>query len=319
MQTPNKSHYLHIVIGADGFIGSHLAHSLISVDEPVLLIVRDKKRIRRLSKECHDSIFTPLELPVQLSAIPSNTEIILYNFATYYEAKNNFDDIENYIETNLIMPMRLFSHLSNFKTCIINAGSFFSIKPSATGKTKKIEFHNDTLYAATKSSMSNLLERIGKEKNFTTVDIILPAIYGFDTRDKIINVMIRKALLNQKCCFKGGTQIWDYLYVEDLVQAFIKIASKFKKKSWIGSSQYLIGSDNPIRVSHLADIINDVFELSLVSFDNTKRDGDINFYFADTAAFQKDFNWVPQWTHRDAIEKIIKLEKQVLEDRDNIA
>lgn len=106
-----------------------------------------------------------------------------------------------------------------------------------------------------------------------------------------------------------GNQSRDFVYISDVVDAFI--ASAQSKKA-IGQV-YNIGSGTNISVRKLADIMIELLGLTgvtQVSCTGGKAwEGDMKINYADISKIQKALNWQPKVSLKDGLKAFIREEK----------
>ena len=80
-------------------------------------------------------------------------------------------------------------------------------------------------YAAVKTSIHIYLELLSKQLEMPYTRIILPSIYGGKRKDaNIITYTIRTLLNDKKPSFTKLEQIWEYVYVDDAIDALVIVA-----------------------------------------------------------------------------------------------
>ena len=104
----------------------------------------------------------------------------------------------------------------------------------------------------------------------------------------------------------NGTQCKPYIYVRDLVEAIIKLTEKFKP----GEEVYNISVQSKgTTVTHIAEIVVDVLELSNVKFEYTGGDrgwkGDVPRFSYDISKVLST-GWKPKHTSDEAVRQTVK-------------
>lgn len=131
--------------------------------------------------------------------------------------------------------------------------------------------------------------------------------YGFfDNAYSVIISTIRNYIEGNELKFSAGEQIWDFLFVDDLVEAlyFLAIKGKDGKKYPIGS-----GDAIPLRnyLERLGDVLGckDNMQFGALPY----RSNGTKFLVADNSEIKEDTGWVPKTCFEDGIRRIVPFYK----------
>jgi len=101
----------------------------------------------------------------------------------------------------------------------------------------------------------------------------------------------------------GGEQKRDFIFVDDLVNFFIK-AINFRKTSF---EVFNVGSGASYSVRQIVDIVLEKLNRDIpVEFDNVKRENEIMDTRADITKARTMLNWSPQTTFEEGISLTLK-------------
>lgn len=305
-----KNKIIHIILGGNGFVGSRLRERLIDAGQHVISAVKDAQdydpQVYNKNPLC--SINDTVEI---IKDLPEEQLVAVYNCIAFYDASNSHQNTYVNYESNFMTPMQVMNQLQNRTSLFINLNSFYGIERKYNQKTKKIKYTYDTLYTRTKNYFAIEAINISKETNITFVDLILPAIYGPDSRNKVINFLIRAAIAKKYIKLDGGNQVWDYLYVEDLISALLKVAKLYQfSETGFNSNSFLIGSDQGVKISDIAKLIDELTNSKYTSFTGVRRPNDIEYYVANSGSFRREFSWSPQYTFQQGLAEIIAIEQK---------
>ena len=128
----------------------------------------------------------------------------------------------------------------------------------------------------------------------------MSCIYGphqFGTEDQgwVAHFLIRALEGKHITIYGDGKQVRDILFVEDLVDAFIKAKENIDK---IKGTAFNIGGGvaNTISLIEILDFIKNLIETNFkVNFDNW-RIGDQKYYVSDIRKFKNATGWKPEVT-----------------------
>ena len=124
-------------------------------------------------------------------------------------------------------------------------------------------------------------------------------------RQGVINWFLREIIDNKKIIlFGNGDQIRDVNYIDDVIDAFLKVG--ISKKAW-GQAYNLGGS--PISLKSfvkMAIAIADKGSFKIAPFPQDRKKIEIGDYIADWRKAKKDFGWKPTTGIKTGIKKTLK-------------
>lgn len=206
-----------LLTGPTGFLGSHLLKKLDSEDKYTIVAVKrsfsDLKRVR--SVKFSNVLFYDID-KIALEDIFNDNKIdLVIHTATEYGRKDG--SVHKILEANLLFPIKIIELAISCSTeCFINTDSYFN----------KDHFSYSYLldYSLSKKSLLPWLKSFsGKLK---VVNVVLEHMYGEDdSYGKFVENMIRDIAVTQvdSVDLTYGNQKRDFIYVADVVDAYIKI------------------------------------------------------------------------------------------------
>ena len=219
-----------LLTGATGFIGSHLLYELVGKKYEVIIIKRstsDTWRINDLLDKV--KVYNVNEINLEEIFIENSIDCAIHLATNYIKAHKNRVEVESMISDNIKFPTDLAElcvryNVKNF----INTGTFFEykMKKKAIDENDPIEPYN--FYAATKIAFGDILKYYSKQFCFRVIDLKLFAPFGEKDNEKLIIFLIKSMLQGKHVDFSGGEQSWNFTYVKDIVQAFIKGLKKIE-------------------------------------------------------------------------------------------
>lgn len=126
-----------------------------------------------------------------------------------------------------------------------------------------------------------------------------------DSRQTFVGIWVRKVLEGQPFEVWGGSQLRDFTYVDDCVDAMILAASSDLA---VGRC-YNLGGMPPIALSELARTlieINGSGEFVCLEFPEDRKKIDIGDYYSDDGLIRRELGWKPVTTVRDAFERTLE-------------
>ncbi len=217
-----------LLTGASGFLGSSLLARLSENNYNVIALKRsasDDKRIKRFTGkvEFYDTDKITLEEIFKENKI----EIIIHTATCYGRNNETPDEVVN---SNVVFPLKLLElGIQHNVRLFINSDTF--TKPDY-GRLK--------YYSLTKRHFNEWLQNF-KDK-ITVYNMIIHHMYGGnDNSNKFIPFVIKSMLNNsQNIDLTDGEQKRDFIYVDDVCDAFIKVIEKHDNK--FGYNQFEVGT-----------------------------------------------------------------------------
>lgn len=297
-----------IVSGASGFIGRWLVKELINNDIEVLALVRRKL------EDVSDELF--------------NNRLVRQIL---------IEDIEDAGETNILEPMRnadVFFHLAwggvsselkndwdvqlkniDFSIKMLDLAQKLNVgKFIATGTVAEYSFCENVMdvyakqtpndmYGAAKTATHYLMEVRARLIGIPFIWAVIPSTYGEGRRDKnIVTYTINTLLRGERPQFGYLTQMWDFLYVSEVVRALRLIGER-----GISGKIYGIGSGTYRPLREYIEIIRDEIDpkLSLGIGDIPSFSDKVFSSCVNIDELKKDTGFVPQISFEEGIKKTI--------------
>ena len=250
-----------IVTGGHGFIGSALirflhqntSHKIVNIDK--LTYASNKQSLKDLdSSERYKFFKVDICDKHSLKDIFENERPnILFNLAAETHVDRSIDGPYDFVATNILGTFTLLEvtrdFLTNIKTSINHPFLFQHISTDEVfGSLGKDGFFNEmskydpsSPYSASKASSDHLVRAWGKTYNIPFIITNCSNNYGpFQSTDKLIPLVIKNAISGKNIPIYGdGSQVRDWLYVNDHVSALWLIANKGCK-----GESYNIGGNN---------------------------------------------------------------------------
>lgn len=301
-----------VVTGANGFVGSHLVKELINKGIEVLAIIRNEKsnidNIAFLPKVriiyCDLIDFQTLD-----EKIPDRDVDVFYHLAwagVSTDAKNDFT--LQYENIRFCVNALTAANRLNCKL-FIGTGTVAEYVYCDKPMNESFAPSPTDIYGAAKVSSKMFCKVIAKRIGQSMIWTILPSVYGEGREDKnILTYAIKTFLRNEKPSFTKLEQMWDFLYIDDLVKALYLIGIKGKK-----GETYGIGSGvfRTMRyyVESIRDIIN--MDLPIGIGDIPYFDDRIPSSCVDITKLSADTGFSPSYTFEQGIRRTIQWYKTI--------
>ena len=291
-----------IITGATGFLGSWLALELLENNYEVTVVARNKsKLLPEILKNCF--------------VVESSLEDI-----TAYDFKNKFADLFFHLAWEGVSSTKKNSfdiQLNNIRNSLrilsvakdIGCNSFIATGTVAEyalcDKVMDFREHQcpNDLYGASKVSAYYYMEVLARQLGMPFIWTIVPSTYGERRDDKNLITYTIKSLINKsKPSFGNLEQMWDFMYVKDVVRALRFIGEKGQRNKvyGIGSGIY-----RPLKdyVSIIRDLIDPNLPLGIGDIDSMNKSSIgscVNNY-----DLKKDTGFNPLYSFEDGIKRTI--------------
>lgn len=217
------------VTGAGGFIGSHLVkrllnegaqvHALLKRDEPTWRI---KDVLNRLV--IWESDITDLQSLQHI--LPRSNPQIIFHLAALVDVSRSWDLIFPMTEINLIGTINLLTALKNcsYEVFIHTSSSedYGDAKPPLREDRRESPI---SPYSFSKVSSTFFCQMAAKTFDLPVIVLRLFSVYGPSQESSMfIPSAIRELLLKRSFRMSPGEQKRDFIYVDDVVEAYLKLA-----------------------------------------------------------------------------------------------
>ena len=295
-----------LLTGGAGFIGTNLVNKLLDLNYKVNLILRESSELWRLKNIlpkiniCKADLLDQEELKKLAHKI--NPSIIIH-LATYSRYKDQNASHEM-IEANIKGTMNLLAATKDINYNIfINTGS-----SSEYGIKEKPMRENDLLepvsfYAATKASATLLCQVMAREYQKPIVTLRPFSVYGpMEEEKRFIPTIIKAVIENKPIKLTGGSQRRDFIYVQDVVDIYIRAISKGKALSGeILNTGTGIEYTNDEVVEALFKVTGKKVQIEKGAF--PKRLWDTPHWVADASKAKELLDWEPKYSLEEGLKE----------------
>jgi UDP-glucose 4-epimerase len=293
-----------LVTGGNGFIGTNLIKELTEKKYKVYSLSKSNpdKKIKSVSYIACD-IRETKKLTSYLENISPN---IIVHLAGSKSKDNSFETYYQSIDINLIGTLNILNaslKLNNLKKIII-------IGTGEEYGNNAIPFKEDQAvypigpYSLSKIYQSMLAKSIFRTHGLPITTIRASVCYGPNQdQSMLIPAMFYSLINNYPFKITAGAQTRDFIYIDDLVNAIIKIVNC--KDSKIFGQTYNIGSGNAIKIKDVAKIIAKFTgnEDNILFGTLEYRQNEQMEYLMDIKKAKRDLDWEPHIMLEEGIKK----------------
>lgn len=298
--TPLDSTKEYFVTGVAGFIGFHLASSLLKQGCKVIGLdnlnsyydVRLKReRLKLLGCERFTFYHADLTDKKKLETIFQRHPIThVVNLAAQAGVRYSIDHPDAYIDSNI---QGFLNVLEAIRTHPVEHLVYAS-SSSVYGKNTKIPYsiHDRTdepvsLYAATKKANELFAHTYQHLYSIKTTGVRFFTVYGPWGRPDMAYYSFTKKILNNETIdvYNNGDMWRDFTYINDVINALEHIIPRVPTDPVI----YNIGNNNPIRLLRFIEALEEVIGKKANKNFLPMQDGDVYQTYADISDLQRDF------------------------------
>jgi dTDP-glucose 4,6-dehydratase len=311
-----------LITGGSGFIGTNLINYLISKKYNIF-------NIDKLSYASTPEIFRKknnnyffynfnINNKKKLDKILLNKFHTIIHLAAESHVDRSIDNPKKFFKENTISTLNLYSSILELtkKNKIPNPNIIYISTDEVYGSIKKGNFKENSKlspsspYSASKAACDHIAESFLKTYDLKICILRLTNNYGpFQFPEKFIPTIITRILKNKKIPLYGkGQNEREWIFVEDSCKAIEKVINRF-----INKKIYNIGSG--VRLKNYKVIKKILNKFKFKDFNshivNVKdRPGHDFRYALNSELFFKTYQWKPQSTFDEGIEKTISWYKK---------
>lgn len=298
-----------IITGATGFIGSNIARNLVKKNYSLHIFIRKTSNLWRIKDIVSNMMVYEVDLVdrklLEKTVKKINPQVIFHlaNAPIYHGSPSSIID---YVDVNLMGTINLIDACREVDyQCFVNTGS--SAEYGAKVKPmKEDDFCQPlSLYAITKLAATNYTSFSGKieEKPIITFRLFSP-FGAYDDPKRLVTEAIYNALENKPIFLSAPHLVRDYIYIDDVIDAYIAAISKAEKYP---GEIFNIGSG---RQTSIEEVVKAVIKLSdsksIIKWGTLKpRVFESKVWQADISNIKKCLLWKPIYSFEEGLEETI--------------
>ncbi len=205
-----------LITGITGYIGSKLARELLT-DCEVYGLVRKPLNLKYIADIVPNIQFVYYDgsYDSMSEALKLSQPDLVYHMAAYYTGSHGPEHIPKLLDSNITLGAHLLGAMAEHKISALVYAS------TIVAHYQGSEYRPLNLYAATKQAFSDLLAYYTDIGLVCAVSVVISDTYGpGDNRPKILNIIKQATKTGEKVAFSSGEQVYDVIYIDDLVSAF---------------------------------------------------------------------------------------------------
>lgn len=300
-----------LITGANGFIGSHLARRLLREGASVHIFIRENgNRLRVKDLEGRVQIWEGdiRTFSSVKTCIQNSRPQVIFHLAGMRDVTRDIGLTETMIDTNLKGTLNVVSAVIENGLqleCFINTGSSEEYGDGTTPFSEEQRERPVSPYSASKVAATYFCQMLHKSLGLPIV-ILRPFLaYGPDQgTDMFIPSLITHCLKKEDFHMTSGEQTRDFVFIDDVVEAFLLAASMPEAIGEI----FNIGTGKEHRIKDVAEMILDMTgrPIKLLVGSLKKRPGESNHFFCDNRKAEALLGWSPKTGLKEGLSKTIE-------------
>jgi dolichol-phosphate mannosyltransferase len=251
-----------LVLGAGGFVGANLLRRLLQHRSDVFGVVRGLPawRLDGVDRR-HVLEIDLIDLAATRNMIESISPGTIFDCVAYgaYSFETDFALI---YRTNFTALVQLVELLATRRfPAFVHAGSSSEYGLKCSGPLESDSLLPNSHYAVSKAAGSEFISYAGQVRRLPIVNLRLYSIYGpYEDTSRLIPNLVAKALAGTFPPFVDPNTSRDYVYVDDVCDAFIMAAAKLSPD--IYGESFNIGSGRHTTMRDLAAVTAETFQIT---------------------------------------------------------
>lgn len=297
-----------IVTGSTGFVGSHLVRRLRKAGFDVAVLLRAESNTRRL-----DDVLSGLHvISGDLRSITAVTDQIqrfgpdvVFHLAWHGASSSRYQDDPDQVFANLGGSFELVRAAADVGCqCWIGMGSVLECGTYQIPHPEDVKVAPTSLYGAAKYSTGLIAEHLCRIYGVRSVWFRLFWAYGPDDEPaRMIPYLVLTLFKKQRPALTPGAQRWDYVYIDDVVEALFQVAVNPSARG-----TFNLGSGDASTIREVATQIRDLIDPSIpLGFgDLPYRPDQIMHLQADISRLCKAIDWSPRVALPDGLMRTVE-------------
>jgi nucleoside-diphosphate-sugar epimerase len=289
-----------LLSGATGYLGRHLLAALLENGHQVVILKRSTSNLDKIQPFMDQIKSIDVDMtPVEQAFLFCKIDTVIHT-ATAYGRKD--ESIQHIISTNLNFPLLLLdAAIKNKVHTLMNTDTILSplITPYALSKN---QFHEWGMF-------------YGKKESIRFLNIKLQNMYGIDDDEtKLIPYVIKNCLQKASSLdFTSGEQTRDFIYIDDVVSAFLTLLDQIELSHTEHYQEVGIGSAQSVSVRTLIEKIGKLCQTTTQFNFGVLEARDTEFESRATdIRFLTSKGWRPRYSLEEGLKKTIAVEKERL-------
>lgn len=295
-----------LVLGGSGFIGANLVRTLLRYRKDVYGTATRLPAWRLEGLPSDNIRVVDLLVDLNLDTLLADAKPRTVFNCIAYGAYSFETDSQLIYQTNFSFTTRLLPRLAAQQiAAYVHAGSSSEYGDNAAAPREDAAPAPNSDYAVSKLASAHLIYYLGKKKRFPGANLRLYSVYGpLEDASRLIPNLIRMGLAGHYPEFVSPEISRDFIYVDDVCEAFIDTALNLREEAY--GESFNIGTGHKTTIGDLADLARELFQIAdPASFTMPNRRWDVSEWYAQPAKAAQELNWQARTEFRTGLAQMV--------------
>jgi UDP-glucose 4-epimerase len=295
-----------LVTGGAGFIGSHVARTLIEDGHQVTVLDNLSTGRRELVPEGAAFVQGDLKEQDKLPGWLEGHEAVIH-LAALVPVPVSIERPVDFAENNVVNTVKLLESMRKAEVSTI----VFSSSATVYGVPRRLPLKEDepvgiqsNPYGASKVAAESFIAAYHQLYGINATILRYFNPYGpnelCEPETHVVPNIVRAALTQQAIpLYWKGEQVRDFIYVEDLARAHSAVLGQR------GLNYFNVGSETGTKVKDVIQMVTDIVGYPLLIDDRGERPGDVPASYATSAALRKATGWQARVGMEEGLERTV--------------
>ncbi len=298
-----------LLTGASGFVGNNLARRLLTDGHEINLVFREDYSSRRIKDIQNDVRIHIADLRDEetLSRVVTGVRPEWVFHLAAHGAYPTQTDALRILHTNTVGTANLvMACLKTGFEALVNAGSSseYGLKNHPPSETERLK--PNSFYAVAKASATLFCTYAAQSTGTRITTLRLYSVYGpYEEPTRLMPTLIREGLRNRLPPLVNPDTARDFVYVDDVVQAFLLAATMTSEES---GPVYNIGTGVQTTIRTVVDTARRVLNISAEPkwASMSDRIWDTNTWVSDSRLAGEKLGWRPKYSLEEGFRKMVE-------------
>jgi len=282
-----------LVLGGSGFIGANLLRTILKFREDVFGTTTSLPSWRLEGLPEKNIVVTDLLVDANLDSLLDNIVPRTVFNCVAYGAYSFETDSQLIYQTNFNLTAKILDRLKSRKiSCYVHSGSSSEYGDNSAGPAESDLPAPNSDYAVSKVACANLMHYLGKKHSLPCANLRLYSVYGpLEDSSRLIPNLVRCGLEGKYPDFVNPDISRDFIYIDDVCEAFIDTAINLKAEDY--GESFNIGSGHKTTIRDAASVAGEIFKIpaSPVYSSMPDRGWDVSDWYANVEKARQCIGW----------------------------
>jgi nucleoside-diphosphate-sugar epimerase len=297
-----------LVTGASGFIGIHLVGRLLSEGRQVTALVRssavwpdlwhDRVHVVACDDFSERNLRRLLDRPVET----------VFHLAAH-GVKPSDRDIDEMLRINVELPAALVRLCANWRARMVMAGTFSEYRSPSTQELlfEDSPLEQGKLYGSSKAAGGLMANAAAREGGVAFRLLRLFKVYGAgEAPHRLLPALVSGLGRRERSAISAGTQVLDFVYVDDVVEAMLRAEAHCDRKGGISTWNVATGRAHSVREFAEQVAVAMGADVSLLEFGAiSMRKDDEPWLVGSPDLLRSELGWQPSIGLEDGVRRAI--------------